>query len=235
MSSADASRLAPWVVIAPRAFVRDHQPALVAWADAWFQGADQLSRDVPSAARALSAISGAPSVVDMLRHLGTYANVPLREQAQLVGLSGRDAINLESLFTRAWSIDRGIGVLTGPPPAQLPIATGTLATLIRRVMPPEAAAPTFRPAPADARVLARFPLTLPRTARDPAALDPSVLRVGFIAGAFPRSSIRIAVPREKQAMATAILNRVLSQYGIDAARITLVQSRDAHIEVMPSS
>ena len=235
MSSADAARLAPWVVIAPRAFVRDHQPALLAWTDAFFVGAEQLSRDVPVSARTLAEISGAPPVVDLLRHLGTYTTIPLREQAQLLGLSGRDAITLESLFARAWSIDRGIGVLTGPPPEQLPIATGTIASLIRRATPPEAPRIAFRPAPADARVLARFPLELPRVTRNPTALDPLVARIGFIAGAFPRSSIRIAVPREKQAIATAITERVISQYGIDPARITTVQAREAHLEVMPSS
>jgi hypothetical protein len=233
LSTADASRLAPWVVVAPRGFVREHQPALTAWASAWLEGMDMLGRDVPAGARTIAAITGAPPLVDLLRRLGQIESIGLVEQAELAGLSGRGYVTLELLFRRAWSIDRATGLLSGPPPEVLPIATGTIATLVRRETPTPLEHAAFRAAP-EPRVLASFPLTLPRTSRggDASGTDTAVARLGFVAGVFPRSGLRIVAPRAQASTARALADRAIEQYGLDPARIEVTTGTAASLRVL---
>ncbi len=231
MSTADASRLSPWVVIAPSGFVREHQPVLVAWASGWLRGMELLAADVPAAARSIAALEGAPPLVDLLRRLGQVELVGLVEQAQLAGLSGRSYVTLEALFRRAWSVERTIGVLTGPPPETLPIATGTIASLVRRDAPAGTTPPPFRAA-SEARVIATFPFDAPRSARDVAASDALVARLGFVAGVFPRSGIRVSATRERASALRAIVARAVEQYGLDAARVEVVTESRAGLSVL---
>jgi hypothetical protein len=233
LSTADASHLSPWVVVAPRGFVREHQPVLAAWARAWLEGREMLARDVPAGARSIAAITGAPPLVDLLRRLGQLESVGLVEQAELAGLSGRSYVTLEVLFRRAWSIDRAIGVLSGPPPEVLPIATGTIATLVRRETPTPLERAAFRAAP-EPRVLASFPLTLPRASRggDAAGTDAAVARVGFVAGVFPRSGLRVVAPRQQASTARALADRAIEQYGLDPARLEVTTGTTASLRVL---
>jgi hypothetical protein len=232
LSTADASRLAPWVVVAPRGFVREHQPVLSAWAGAWLEGREMLARDVPAGARTIAAITGAPPLVDLLRRLGQIESIGLVEQAELAGLSGRSYVTLELLFRRAWSIDRAVGLLSGPPPEVLPIATGTIATLVRREAPTPPERAGFRAAP-EPRVLATFPLTLPRTSRgDTSDTDAAVARLGFVAGVFPRSGLRVIAPRQQAATARALADRAIEQYGLDPARLEFTTGTTASLRVL---
>ncbi|MBX7196244.1 MAG: hypothetical protein K1X94_29580, partial [Sandaracinaceae bacterium] len=231
LSTADASHLAPWVIVAPRGFVRAHQPALVALSSAWLEGMAQLARDVPGAARTIAAIPGAPPLVDLLRRLGQIESIGLREQAELAGLSGRSYVTLETLFRRAWSIERAIGVLSGPPPETLPIATGTIASLVRREVPAPVEHPPFRAAP-EPRVIVTVPLALPRSSRDAAAGDAIVAHIGFAAGVFPRSGLRLVGPRDRSAALRALADRAIEQYGLDASRLEITTGTSAALRVL---
>jgi hypothetical protein len=240
MSSADAPRLAPWVVIAPRSFVRAHQPALVAWASSWLQGAELLARDVPRGARVIAAITGAPPLVDALRRLGHLERVDLAGQAELAGLSGRSFLTLEALFLRAWSAYRATGVVQGPPPETLPIATGTIATLVRRTGPAPTERAPFRRGESVAleRALFTFPFEAPRTERsrsaDADATSLLVARLGFVAAAFPRSMLVITVPRDRESAVRAMVLGAVERYGLETERIDVrVDARDANLRVLP--
>ncbi len=231
ISTADASRLSPWVAIAPRAFVRDHQAVLVAWVDAWLDALTLLSRDVPASARTLAGIEGAPPLVDLLRRLGQIETVPLSAQAELSGLVGHPPITTESLFRRTWALHRALGLLDGPVPETLPIATGTIATLLRR-SPPAPPAPTPFRAAREPRVLVTVPITLPRTSRDTAGQDALATRLGFAASVFPRSGLELVVPRARTTSAHSIVEALVERDALDPARMTITTGTTASLRVL---
>lgn len=221
LSTADASRLSPWVVLAPRAFVRDHQPALVAWSEAWLAALTLLSRDVPASARTIAAIEGAPPLIEVLRRLGQIEMVPLSAQAELAGLAGSTPITIESLFRRTWALHRALGLIDGPVPETSPIATGTIATLVRRTPPASTPPVPFR-APTDVRVLASAPLT----ASPEAALE----RLAFLAGVFPRSRIR--VESRPSRVTQGLSDSAHERFAIDPARIEVVTGHPSAMRVL---
>lgn len=231
LSSADATHLAPWVVIAPRAFLRAEQPRLTAWARAWLEGSALLSRDVPAAARTIAAIQGAPPLIELLRRLGQLEPIGLAEQAELVGLSGRSAMSLEALFRRAWAIDRAVGVLSGPPPPSVPVASGTIAALLRHG-PPARARVTRPAAPPQTRVLATFPLALPRTPRVTEPPEPTVARLAFVAAVFSRSGLVLSVPRDRAPLAEALVARAVELYGLDPTRVEITTGATPSLRVL---
>jgi hypothetical protein len=233
MTTADAARISPWVVIAPRAFQREHPAALAAWASTWFLGVAQLARDVPLAARSIAAMQDAPPIVELLRRLGQIDYVTLFEQAELFGLSGRGYITLSSLFARAWVAERGLGALIGPPPESPPIATGTIAALALRDPPRAPPRPVIRTSGAgNERVLVTFPFELPRSAREPDAAEPLIVRLGFTAGVFSRSVIRISVARAQTSAVQTIVAQAVERYAIDAARIEVVPGTTTSLHVL---
>lgn len=233
-TTADAARISPWVVIAPRAFQTEHPEALVAFASAWTEGNAELVRDVPLAARTIAAMEGAPPVIELLRRLGRIEPITLGEQAELFGLSGRGAVTLTSLFSRAWVSERGLGALIGPPPESTPIATTMISTLVLRD-PRAIARPAARTATTSEQTLLSFPFEPPRSARDIALAEPLVARVGFVAGVFARSKIRVLATRAQTAAARAILDQAIERYGLDPARIELVTGTANALRVLAPS
>ncbi|MDQ3034293.1 MAG: hypothetical protein M3Y87_17935, partial [Myxococcota bacterium] len=225
ITTADAPRLSPWVVVAPQALVRDHPELLLAWTEAWLAGIARVRSDVPAAARAISAIDGAPPVVELMRDLGQIEHVSLLEAAQLSGLSGRPAITLEALFSRAWAIDRALGILSSPAPERVPLATGPLSILVRRERPTE---PVGRSHGSGSTLLARFPIDL----SDRARLVDEEARLGFLAGLFPRSPIRLVAPRERRVRAGELIARVAERYGLDPTRFTVTRGTTSEIAIL---
>jgi hypothetical protein len=82
-------------------------------------------------------------------------------------------------------------------------------------------------------VLATFPLTLPRTSRgDTSDTDAAVARLGFVAGVFPRSGLRVIAPRQQAATARALADRAIEQYGLDPARLEFTTGTTASLRVL---
>jgi hypothetical protein len=218
LTTADASRLVPIVAVAPHGLVQGHGLALSAWAEGWVHGLEQLRKDVPDAARRVAAIEGAPEAVVLLMALGQLEPATLRDNAELMGLSGRGAATLERLFQSEWQLWRGAGVLSTPAPDHAPLATGVVTSLVRsdpslaEASAPEAPAAATGPAkPQKSGVLVLHPET---GRSDEGRL---VGDVGWIAGIFDRSTVRVtATSRPVVSRASASARE---QFELPAARV----------------
>ena len=184
LSTAEASRLLPYVAVAARGFAKDDAIAIAGLLRAWDKGAAKLRADVPGAARAIATEKNAPEPSVLLERLGWLAEATPSDAAEALGLAGNDAtLTVGLLFTRAWELLRATGALTLPAPDAPPIDTTAFALAFPGVAArPAVAAP---PAPEGARVLlaARAP------AGDAAAV---AQRVALLQAVFERSVIRVA-------------------------------------------
>jgi hypothetical protein len=201
LTSADASALIPFVAIAPEGFLKNRR-AVAAWIAAWLEGVEQLEGDVPKAARQISAISGAPETMSLVRRLGLIEFSGLRDNVRRAGLAGRDPVTLRRLFELYWRLWRGVDVLTTPAPKAVPIAFDTIASLVREnpgLALREEVEPNFTTEP-----LVRG------TAKD---MDSAAL----MAGVFARSSVRLGAYGKKRRSQDA-LDEFNTRYGLRASR-----------------
>ena len=192
LTTADASRLVPFVAVAQRQMLESHGKAFAAWARVWVEATGRLEKDPTTAARTIAAVPGAPEPVALLRRLGEMAPASLQDNARAFGLSGRGALTLEVLFQQAWRIWRAVGVLATPAPEVTPIDSAIVAALVR-------AAPSLVPAPRPkATVVAADSLKVLVTFRQPdGKVDAAALlaTAGLLAAVFDRSLLRISVTR----------------------------------------
>jgi hypothetical protein len=228
LTTADATRLIPYVAIAPAGFLEANRDAAAAFAAGWLAGVETLRADVPAAAREVAALEDTPEPVVLIKRLGQIEFVDLAANAELLGLSGRGAVTADALFAESARIWRRAGVLTTPAPEAAPIAPGTVTTLAfgRDVGRPAA----VRFAAADGAK----PLLISVLPAD----DEKVLeRVGVIAGIFSRSVLRIGVSRDRKRTAAAI-EQAAERFGIDPARLVadpgLSRRKKAAIAVLPA-
>ncbi len=195
LTTADASRLVPFVAVAQHGLVDAHPRALAAWARVWVEAARKLDADPPSAARTIAAAPGAPEPIALLKRLGEIAHASLGDNARAFGLSGRDALTLETLFQQTWRIWRSAGVLATPAPDASPINGSIVASLVRSHPALAAAAGPAKPKPAEAspdtlKVLVNY--RQPDGKVDPATL---LATAGLLANVFERSVLRVAVTK----------------------------------------
>jgi hypothetical protein len=192
VTTADASRLVPYVAVAQHGLVDKHAPALVAWAKVWLEAQKKLGDDPPTAARTIVTAPGAPELLALLKRLGDIAPASLGDNARLVGLSGRGALSLEGLFQESWRLWRGAGILATPAPDNAPVSGAIIASLVRNN--PSlitGAKPGGKPAPAGADALkALITFKQPEGKLDEPAL---LAQAGLFADAFERSAMRVAV------------------------------------------
>jgi hypothetical protein len=195
LTTADASRLVPFVAVAQHGLVDAHPRALAAWARVWVEAARKLDADPPAAARTIAAAPGAPEPIALLKRLGEIAPAPLGDNARAFGLSGRDALTLEVLFQQTWRIWRAAGILATPAPDASPINSSIVASLVRS-HPALAAAPgPAKPKPVEASPDALKTLVTyrqPEGKVDPAAL---LATAGLLANVFERSVLRVVVTK----------------------------------------
>ncbi len=192
LTTADATRLVPFVAVAPHGLLDKNPKAMAAFARAWLEGARKLEADAPGAARQIASASGAPEPIALLKRLGEISSASLYDNARSVGLSGRGALTLEALFQKSWQLWRGVGALATPAPDAAPINTTVVAALAQSS--PALLAPPKPPVVATAKDDARALLTFkePEGKLDePGFLSTSAL----LAEAFERSPLRIAVAR----------------------------------------
>lgn len=221
LTTADASRLLPFVAVAQRGLVEKHGPALTAWARVWLEASTKLQDDAPAAARRIAGAAGAPEPQALLMRLGDMGPSTLSDNARVVGLSGRGALTLEGLFQKAWSIWRAAGALATPAPETAPIQSSVIAALVRSS--PSLLTP---PAPAKAKGGATDALRVMVTSRQAEGkLDEGALlaETAMLASVFERSTLRVSVLKGANVDAAAtkrLIEAVEQRYDIGGGRLT---------------
>ena len=159
------------------------------------EGIKRMQADVPAAARQVAKLKGAPHALDLLKRLGQLSPASLVDNARLVRLSGRDSVTLDALFSRCWRIWRAVGVLSSPVPEITPLSVVTLSAVVRtspfpvEVAPPPASGKTVvKPPRGEFRTLMTHAPAMGRWDKRVAAGH-----VGFVAGIFRRSKLRVSV------------------------------------------
>jgi hypothetical protein len=195
LTTADAPRLIPFVAITQQSLIDLKGDAVVAWARGWLSGSHKLAADAPAGARQISAATGAPDPLALLKRLGDIAPASIQDNARMAGLSGRGAVTLESLFQRTYRIWRATSVLATPAPDAAPIATTVIASLARA---DAARAPSLPPGvsvkapPSAADAKSAKPILVYRQP-DKYDEDALIAMAGLLAGVFERSPLRVAV------------------------------------------
>jgi hypothetical protein len=151
--------------------------------------------------------------------------VSLADNAELMKLSGRGAVNVSALLDYTWSLWRGAKLTTLPPPARAPVEESVVASLIRA----EPKLATKRPSKGaePSKKAADRPL-LTHHQRG-AKLDEEALTdmAGWLAGLFPRSSISVVVHRNAK-LSEELAGRTIDRYGVAESRL-----RDEKLKALP--
>ena len=231
LTTADASRLVPFVAVAQRGLLDAHGPAFVAWTRVWLEATRKLDADPPAAARAIAAAPGAPEPIALLKRLGEMAPASLGDNARAFGLSGRGALTLDALFQQTWRIWRGVGALATPAPDAAPVHDAVVAALARAYpsLTTPAASPRPRPpapSPDTLKVLVTYRQGEGKV--DEAAL---LATTGLLADVFERSVLRVAVLKAGSVDAAAT-KHLVEQVGLrfDVAPDRLVQAKKAPVK-----
>jgi hypothetical protein len=186
LTTADAPRLSPVVAIAQSVLLEKHADVLTAWATGLLQGELKVQADAAGAARAIGALPGAPEPLVMVRRLGELAGASLYDNARVFGVSGRSPVTLEQLFSRGWQVWRDARVLSTPAPDTVPVTPAILAAIVRAS--PGMLEPAAPAQPKEGGLLVSY--RIQQSKPDEAAL---VTEVGFVAGVFERSVLRVGV------------------------------------------
>jgi len=237
LTTGEASRLVPFVAIAQASMIEQHADVLTAWASIWLEGHKMVAADASEAARRIAEAKGAPEPLAVLSNLGQIAPASLAGNARSAGLSGRGAVTLESLFRLTWDIWRQAKVLTIPP-ERAPVDRRIISALVRAggdLDVPQLDHNSDKPKTAGK------PLVVHRMPRGKLDLDEVVKRLGFIAGVFRRSPIRVSVHphgRVDQNKTKDAIDRAVSQFGLSGDQLVVGKARASGgsivtIEVMP--
>jgi hypothetical protein len=238
-STADASRLIPVVMVAPRAQLEASEPKLRELARTWLSALTRSQRDAATVARRLAnkealplaaGVGGAPEAVALLDRLGQLEPVGVSEQRALLGPLAKGPGGLESLVQRTWLLARAGGLTSSAAPSPLPID----ARIALAIAPAPAAAPlgaadagapdaggALPPLPASAT-----PLCLYR-AVDPASDVASVAaQIGFLAAVFERAAFRVSA-KGGDKVARSIAAAARDGSGIAQARLATTAQEPA--------
>ncbi len=222
LSTAEAGRFVPFVMVAPASFVDRERTTLAAFCKAWLAGVEKMDSDPTGSARSIGALEGAPEPIALLGRLGRIAPTGLAENAELTGLSGRGAVTIETLFLRTWRLVKDAKLSTASAPEAAPVAPIIVATLVRsepKLAKPIAKsdAPSEKPKHADAL----SPLVVTRIDGD---TDEVAHEAALVTGVFPRAQARITAYRGgamDKALATELVNELVGRYGLGADRFTI--------------
>ncbi len=227
LTTADAPRLIPFVAVAPAGFIASEADVVRAFCQIWLDGMEELERDVPTAARRIASISGAPEALELLGGLGRIEAASLRENARIFGLSGRGAVSLPVLFQLTWRLWREANVVSAPAPEAAPLSTEVIAALVRTgssIAEGSGAPPTVgtEPEGREGAVGSRSSEAILVHRLEGRRLDEDLLieRLGFLAGVFRPLPIRIALPGESSSEAEALIGRARDRYELDGERLT---------------
>jgi len=211
LTTAEASRLIPFVAVTARGFVQEHAAALAALLIAWDRGATQLQADVPAAARRIATEKNAPEPGALLERLGWTVDPGREDEGRVLGASGGDgASTLDTLFRHEWQLLRDTGALTTPAPEGSLVDPGPYAA----ANPTTTAAPPVVVAPPGdgARVL-----LAQRVVKGDA--DAVASRLAFLGGVFERSALRITA--RPATLAKEAADAATSRYRVAPGRIVV--------------
>jgi hypothetical protein len=200
LTTADASRLVPLVLVASRGFVEGHHDAVGALARALEDGESILRTDVPATARRIAAEPGAPEPAALLERIA-WIEV---DAANAHGASAQ----MPQLFEREWRLFKEIGALTSPMP---PVAD-VIAVVTPSSPPPARPAAASPSADSGARTLLAH-----RVQKGDA--EAVAREIALLAGVFDRSGIRITA--RPAALAQAAATAASEGHSIKSDRIVV--------------
>lgn len=240
LSTGEALQLIPYVAVAQRAFVERHTEALVSFARVWFEGQARVARDPTAASRRLAQLSGGPEPLALLAQLGEIRTSSVTDNALSAGVAGRGAVNLTSLFDRCWRYWRAFSVLTTPSPERAPVSGDVITQLVLGNAQPGPTRPSAPRLPAT-RPAVQAPLLQlsgSNTARDDAGI---IGEVGFVAGVFARSALRLSVFSQSafdKKRTEALVAQISERFDLGEGRLIANQARAGslggyRLEIMP--
>ncbi|HEU5075581.1 MAG TPA: hypothetical protein VFU02_15420 [Polyangiaceae bacterium] len=240
LSTGEALQLIPYVAVAQRAFVERHTEALVSFARVWFDGQARVARDPTAASRRLAQLSGGPEPLTLLAQLGEIRTSSVTDNALSAGVAGRGAVNLTSLFERCWRYWRSLKVLSTPSPERAPVDGEVITQLVLGNAQPGPARPSAPKLPS-ARAAAQTPLL--QLNGSPTLHDDSQIigDVGFVAGVFARSTLRLSVYSQStfdQKRTRALVAQINERFDLGDGRLIEHQARapvhgSYRLEIMP--
>jgi len=242
LTTGEASRLVPYVAIAQAGLIAKHGDVLTTWTKLWLKGHKLVAADAGAVARKIAAIKSGPEPLEVLARMSEVVPASLAENAHGMGLAGRGAVTLPSLFQRSWRIWRAAKVLTIPP-AQAPVDGTVVARLVRANT--ELAAPDAggnkNTAGSKDKALVVYRAAPDSQIKDKLNDKKLIDEIGFVAGVFRRSPIRVtAHPRRRvdSKRSQALIDGARQRFGLAIDRIVVGKARPklrttATIEVMP--
>ena len=237
LSTGEALQLIPYVAVAQRAFVERHTEALVTFARVWFEGQARVAGDPTAASRRLAQLADGPEPLALLAQLGEIRSSSVADNALSAGVAGRGAVNLTSLFERCWRYWRSLSVLTTPSPERAPVSGDVITQLVLGGSQPQPARPS---APKSSASDAAQPLLQLNAGpgRDDARI---IADVGFAAGVFARSTLRLSVYSQAafdKKRTEALVAQINERFDLTPGRLVSHQARPAslgsyRLEIMP--
>jgi len=234
LSTADASRLVPLVLVAPKRVLDTDEAKMRELTRAWLDGLAGAGKDASNVARRLAnkeslplaaGVGGAPEALALLERLGQLEAVTLADQRALLGVDAKGAATLEAVLQRTWQLARAGGLTSTASPEPLPV-DARIVTAIAPAPPartPAASTEGDASSP-DAGAFAAFPagttpLCVYRAVEPGADANTVATQIGFLAGIFPRAAFRItAKGGEKAARTIALAAR--DKLDVPASRLT---------------
>lgn len=240
LSTGEALQLIPYVAVAQRAFVERHTEALVTFSRVWFEGQTRVARDPTAASRRLAQLSDGPEPLALLAQLGEIRTSSVNDNALSAGVAGRGAVNLTSLFERCWRYWRSLSVLTTPSPERAPVSGEVITQLVLGNEQPTPARPSAPKLPST-QATGQAPL-LQLNAAATAGDDSQIIGdVGFVAGVFARSTLRLSVYSQSafdKKRTEALVGQISERFDLGEGRLIAHQTRPTtlgsyRLEIMP--
>jgi hypothetical protein len=227
LSTAEASRLVPFVAIAQASLVDEHPKAMAVLVKGWLEGHKLVSSSASDAARKIADTKGAPEPLSVLSRLGELQAASLAENAHVAGLAGRGAATLEALFQRSWRIWRDAKVISIPPETA-PVNGKVIASLV--LAGEGLTAPANASGERDGSKSKDKPILVHRWPKGELDEERLIEEIGFIAGVFRRSPVRVSVhPRAAldPKQTALIVARARERFDLSADRLLEGKARPA--------
>lgn len=235
VSTAEASRLIPYVAVAQGNFIEKHQLTLAKFSHVWLTAQSRMKDDDSSAARTVSGIEGAPEALGLLTRLSLIERATVRDNLEAYELAGESPLSTRDLADRAWTYWRSQGTLSSPPPHRPPVRSEVVRALGLLSDPPGPSAPmAMRRSSSDDIE----PILIKRQTKGEADLSDLMRQVGGYARAFPRSPLRVTI-REAEAGKVEVRTRFFAdavrRFGLSTDHIGrgTVEGGVAAIEILP--
>ncbi len=226
-TTVEAARWAPWVVVAPRAFVEQHPRTTALWIEGLVAGLGELARDIHVAAQTLAGIDGSVEPASLVERFGYMRYATLADNARLFETGSPFGASLRALGLRFFDLFHGVGTLGVSLPEHDWLDGSFVLTMVQK-NPPEPSDERFAIV-SSAEVKHAFYMRFSEKVSDEAL----IAEAGLLAEVFPRGRFKIGV--KKGISAKKITERARDLYGIDPARFAtgeVAERAAASIEVL---